>query len=102
MLETFKYETFSKLDEKKFMIHPESGEALEANLARVDDLSRGEESDPERRKPFSIVFSGPKDKELEQGTYKIEHGTLGTFEIFLVPVVSPQGSEELWYEAVFN
>lgn len=102
MLETFKHETFSELDDKDFRIHPESGEALEVKLVRVDDLSRGDESASGRRKPFSLVFSGPKDRELAQGTFNMEHGKLGSFELFLVPVVQPQGSDERWYEAVFN
>ncbi|MDQ1639918.1 MAG: hypothetical protein QOF62_3257 [Pyrinomonadaceae bacterium] len=49
---------------------------------------------------FSAVFLGPTGGQLKQGTYKVEHATLGNFSMFLVP-----GAKSLrgnYYEAVFN
>jgi hypothetical protein len=102
MLDKLTHETFSKLNDKAFRIHTESGETLDVELIKVEDHAERVKGDPEHRKPFSIVFKGPKDKELTQETYKLEHASLGSLEIHLVPIVGPQDSDEKWYEAVFN
>jgi hypothetical protein len=50
---------------------------------------------------FSLLFRGPLDTVLVQGTYTLEETSLGALEVFLVPV----GEEERgWflYEAVFD
>lgn len=53
-----------------------------------------------RPDPFSIVFRGPLEPQLSQGTYRLVHTELGTLELFLVPV-SPD-AEGRYYEAVFG
>jgi hypothetical protein len=53
-----------------------------------------------RREPFSLVFRGPLEPVLPQRIYRLEHGGLGTLEIFLVPVGSDK--DGMCYEAVFN
>lgn len=53
-----------------------------------------------RHEAFSIVFRAPADAPLEQRIYGLEHESMGTFELFLVPIAkSPEGVR---YEAVFN
>ncbi len=54
-----------------------------------------------RRVPFSLVFSGPRELFLRQGCHLVSHETLGTFELFLVPVM-PYSDERFYYEACFN
>jgi len=49
------------------------------------------------RECFSLIFSG---KELPQGTYTVEHGALGRFQLLLVPS-GIQGSKPQ-LEAVIN
>src|SRR6266850_2369081 len=49
------------------------------------------------RECFLLTFSG---KELPQGTYTVEHGALGKFQLLLVPS-GPQGSSPQ-LEAVIN
>ena len=49
---------------------------------------------------FSALFAGPKSVPLPQQTYRLQHATLGTFSVFLVPVGRP--GKELSYEATFN
>lgn len=34
---------------------------------------------------YSLVFRGPRSLPLRQGAYTIEHGSLGTFNLFVVP-----------------
>jgi hypothetical protein len=48
---------------------------------------------------FSLLFTGPREA-LAQGTYRVEHGDLGSFSLFLVPVTTD--GDEQHYEAVFN
>jgi hypothetical protein len=49
---------------------------------------------------FSIVFRAPAEAPLEQRIYRLEHESMGGFELFLVPIgKSPEGVS---YEAVFN
>lgn len=53
------------------------------------------------RKPFSIMLqTTQKNHQYQQGIYTVEQASLGTMEIFLVPV----GCNEkgLRYEAVFS
>jgi hypothetical protein len=49
---------------------------------------------------FAILFHGPADPLLPQRTYFFEHDTLGSFELFIVPIGRDQ--EGCRYEAVFN
>jgi len=49
---------------------------------------------------FSLVFRGPAATPLDQGSYPVEHDTLGAFEIFLSPIGKERDS--VLYEAFFN
>lgn len=49
-----------------------------------------------REQPFSLVFKGPGDRVIDQGTHRLAHDVVGDLELFLVPI--GPGS----YEAVFN
>ena len=48
---------------------------------------------------FALLFDGPGPA-LPQWTYPVEHGTMGTFPLFLGPVAG--GATGVRYEAVFN
>jgi len=52
-------------------------------------------------KQFSIFFHGPADCLLSQGTYALDHATLGLLELFLVPVAG-SNRERIVYEACFS
>jgi hypothetical protein len=49
---------------------------------------------------FSLIFYGPKDVPLAQGTFELEHEKMGRFAIFLVPMNPDQRGPR--YQAVFN
>jgi len=49
---------------------------------------------------FSLLFYGPNDCNLGQGTFELEHETMGTFPLFLVPIGPDH--QGLRYQAVFN
>jgi uncharacterized protein DUF6916 len=50
---------------------------------------------------FSLVFRGPKEADLKQDTYLIEHEQLGMFSFLVVPVGS-KDTRAPHYEAVIN
>jgi hypothetical protein len=53
-----------------------------------------------RREQFALHFRGPASPALVQRTYQLEHQSLGTLEIFLVPV--EKNADGMIYEAVFT
>ena len=50
---------------------------------------------------FSLVFRGPKEADLKQDTYLIEHEQLGMFSFLVVPV-GTKDTRAPHYEAVIN
>lgn len=51
-------------------------------------------------RPFVLDLEGPQDPALAQATVPLEHPTLGTIEIFVVPV--GRDARGTRYEAVFG
>jgi hypothetical protein len=49
---------------------------------------------------FSLIFAGPGDRLLPQGTYRLEHDEKGRFDLFIVPV--GRGPDTIQYQAIFN
>ena len=79
----------------KFRVAVESGEAPEIELVEVSEEVRGGGS---RR--FAIYFRGAPTFFMPQRTYRLEHATLGEFDLFIVPIA--RDAEGFRYEAVFN
>jgi hypothetical protein len=98
-------------------IHDRAGELEpEALRAQLDTLFRaGGEADHvplrlvevidgqsnRRVRRFSILFHGPADRLLPQGTYSFRHDAFGEFLLFIVPVVG-SNDERIVYEACFS
>lgn len=57
----------------------------------------GPEGQP--RLQFSLVFSGPPEPVLPQGTYGLDHAELGHLDMFLVPI--GPAADAMRYQAVF-
>jgi len=95
-------ETFiSNLNTRFSFSHPEVPSAT-LKLIEVTDLTpeNGRRSaSATGRECFAAVFRGSKDVSLRQETYKVSHASLGTFEMFIVPIGA---SREGLYEAVFT
>ena len=66
-------------------------------LASVDD--RGH-LDTEEVENFSLIFHGPAELALEQAAFPLEHETMGTNHVFLVPI--REQDNRRYYEAVFS
>ena len=52
------------------------------------------------RAPFSLLFRGPMTPILPQRIYRIDHDTMGSLDIFLVPTGPRDGG--MAYEAIFT
>ncbi len=50
---------------------------------------------------FSVLFHGPPDRLLGQGSYAFHHQTLGSLVLFIVPIVGSD-AERIVYEACFS
>ena len=48
---------------------------------------------------FSLMFEGAKETALAQHIYTFDHAGMGTFAVFLVPVVSPSPEVKRYEEA---
>lgn len=76
-----------------FRFHHEPA-AADMELIEVSDRSAGNHVN------FSLIFQGPPDPQLPQRIYPVEHGEMGRFDLFIVPIKrEPRGVQ---YEAVFN
>jgi hypothetical protein len=90
---------FSKHLNTTFRLQTDGEEALDLKLTEVKAYlpSPHEQQGMER---FSAFFQGPVDRQLPQNTYTLNHESMGTFDIFLVPI--DQNQQGITYEAVFN
>ncbi len=94
---------FSQCLKTEFWVTAENVGSIRTKLIKIYDWkpkltkrSRGLAT----KECFSAMFLGPSGTQLHQGTYEVEHKTLGKFSMFLVPAgKSIQGH---YYEAVFN
>jgi hypothetical protein len=80
------------------------GDVLDLELIEAKIIGEGRRPDAPGigRDAFSLIFRGPLDRLLSQRIYPVEHPTLGTLEIFLVPLGPEDDSKGLHYQAVFN
>ena len=102
MLETFTLDTFRPRIGEDFQIAAGPQRVVTLSLTSVDDLSdrSAGTATARRRAPFSLLFHGPAENFLPQGTYPVRHDTIGEFPLFLVPLGPQQG--QMRYEAIFT
>lgn len=90
------YETFYALLGEKFEIALNDGSLVGLNIVEVSK-ARGENR-PDNA--FSVVFRGPPEPLLGQGTYVLGSKVTGPLPLFLVPIGETEDGLE--YEAVFT
>jgi hypothetical protein len=89
-----------------FQVDRESAGRVAVELSQVRDLptkaakTAGNNLSPDQEHCFSLLFRGPADRPLAQGTYRFEHSQFGSFALFIVPMVPDQAGQG--YEAIFN
>ena len=72
--------------------------AVELELVEVKSL--GAPPRPHMREPFSLLFDGPHEPAFRQGTYPLEHASLGVQTMFLVPI--GRDAQHTSYQAIFT
>jgi hypothetical protein len=103
MLDTFTIHTFAPLLHDPFRVVQEAGPGLALELVEVKEMADTGPRDPrvgQRRTPFSLLFRGPRAVILPQQIVRLEHATLGAFDLFIVPL-GPD-AEGHRYEAIFT
>ena len=91
----FDREIYSELLGSKFVLNADGGQSVELELTEVSPLKER----PGNRS-FSLIFTVPEPYKVEQGLFDLQHEKLGDFQIFLAPVGTKKGREEL--QAIFN
>ena len=95
MVETLTHEAFRKHLGAKFEVELEPEKSIALELIEVSELKQ---FGPQEG--FSIVFLGPNEIFLGQGTRQMKHEEFGEFDIFIVPIAQNEAGYS--YQAVFN
>ncbi len=95
MLDELQRVTFAECVNTEFRLVDENLPEYCLKLSEVIDRAQ-----TPRQEAFSLIFLGPAEHFLPQGTHKLDHPKLGPLEIFLVPIGQLTGGFQ--YEAVFN
>ena len=98
MTDLLKPEHFRSLTQP-LVVLLDAGEAQTTVALTVESLDE-HPSHKLRELPFSMILCGPSEPLLSQATYPVEHPSLGTIELFLVPI--GRDPKNARYEAVFN
>jgi len=90
---------FSKHVNTKFQVRLDAEAAVDLELVEVKGYP-GHPGDQQGMERFSLFFKGPGQPALTQSTFSMTHESMGTFDLFLVPLKPDADSSR--YEAVFN
>ena len=89
------HEQFAENLNTKFHVSADGSNIVELELAEISELKL-----IATQEQFAVVFRGPRDRFLGQGTRPLDHEKMGRSELFLVPI--REDAEGYYYEAVFN
>ena len=98
MLDTIASDDFKPLLNDEFETSFE-GESVSLKLSSVDVMDESH-SLPGARLAFSMIFLGPLEPFLPQGTYELNHAKLGALGLFMVPLGPDENKHR--YEVIFN
>ncbi len=89
------HDAFARNQNTIFRVRVDDSLAVDLELTKVSEhlLSENQER-------FSVIFRGPNDQFLGQGTRRLEHDELKSLDLFLVPIGRDEAGS--YYEAVFN
>jgi hypothetical protein len=90
--------TFEPCVGEAFRIEPGDGPPVELTLTEATAGPWQPEDDSTFA--YELTFRGPADRVLAQATYRMTHATLGSLDIFIVPLSSD--AEGATYQAVFS
>lgn len=84
----FTYDDFADRVGQEFRLRLPEGDDLALVLTEVTAGTHpgGTGPDGVSRTQFSLLFRGPAEPVLAQGTWALDHETMGTLALFLVPI----------------
>lgn len=89
------YDEFAAVANSHFNASLGDGSTAEFSLENVSELNANSVT-----RSFSLTFRAPSDVAAEQSIYQLCHETLGTVELFLVPV--RRDNDSIYFESIFN
>jgi hypothetical protein len=95
MLEHLTRDQFAEHLNSAFKIYLTPETFVDAELTEVSEIRKRP-----RQEAFSLLFLAQTAAPFEQAAYKVEHPTLGTDVLFLVPI--EQTAKGIFYEVLFN
>ncbi len=95
MDDSLTYEAFAQSLNTNFRVQLDAVSRVDLLLVQVSELKQSS-----RQEEFAIIFLGPNDTFLGQGTRQFAHDRMGQFDLFIVPI--RQDNRGYYYEAVFN
>jgi hypothetical protein len=95
MLDQLTFDTFAQKLNTQFQVENRAAAIVTMELVEASELPASP-----RYEAFSIVFCGPAEAFLAQGTYRFQHNNIGAFDLFIVPI--RQDQHGFYYEVVFN
>ena len=95
MSDLLEHDVFAGLLHTKFRVVLDSPDLVELELVEVTDLKVSD-----RQEEFTIMFVGAVNQFLGQGIRSLQHGQMGTIDLFLVPIGRDEAGFQ--YESVFN
>ncbi len=95
-------ETFAPYVNTTFTLDPGHTFPITITLIAVKDLRSELElkQNLPGRECFSLTFRAPEEDLPRQGTYRMRHDALGTFDLFVVPMTDSEGQR--FFEAIIN
>jgi len=88
-------DTFDSHVGTRFAATSASTALVELELVEVSDIGDGNHG-----LNFRLLFRGPRETPLDQGTVELVHPTIGTVALFMVPIGADAAGVQ--YEVVFN
>ena len=96
MLDRLRKEDFEPLVGSRLKV-TSGASATELEVAEANELKS---PSPRATRPFRVILRSREGWRAPQGMFRVEHPTLGTLEMFAVPI-GPDGTG-LCYEILFN
>ncbi len=78
----------------------DAGDGSSVDLTLTEATPGPWQPDGESTLAFELIFRGPADPMLPQATYRMAHATLGSLDIFIVPIA--RDGDGATYQAVFS
>ena len=100
VLDSLTSDTFANLVGQTFRMRVDPATVLDVELTEVTPRTHEPSASEGRRQQFSIVFRVPGAEAYPQGTFTFDHESIGTLDLFAVPVA--QDERGIYYEAVFT